>query len=154
MDKYLRITVDMITHPCLKFNGGFDRIFEWISYHTLLNIAVISYPWHKFGWYTNRTKKDPNHFKRTEWTHFCPMSSWHKQAGVGGWVASGSVIFSGSHITPGPLFALRMGKKALPLIFIRPSLWYGAVRPSVRLLARKNIEGPVRFFSNSLWRCA
>ena len=47
-------------------------------------------------------------------------------------------------------------------VFRRDVLWYGAVRPSVcpsvrpsvRLLARKNIEGPVRFFSNSLWRCA
>ena len=42
--------------------------------------------------------------------------------------------------------------------FRRDVLWYGAVRPSVRpsvrLLARKNIEGPVRFFSNSLCRCA
>ena len=44
----------------------------------------------------------------------------------------------------------------LVVLFIRPSLdgtYYGmalSVRPSVRLLASKNIEGPVRFFSNSM----
>ena len=48
----------------------------------------------------------------------------------------------------------------VPFVFIRPSLdgtYYGmalSVRPFVQMLARKNIEGPVRFFSNSLCTCA
>ena len=44
------------------------------------------------------------------------MSSWPKQAGGGGG-GGGGVIFCGSHITHGLLFALRMVQMAPPLIF-------------------------------------
>ena len=43
-------------------------------------------------------------------------------------------------------------------VFRRDVLWYGAVRPSVcpsvRLLARKNIDAHGGFFSNFVHRCA
>ena len=97
MDKYLRITVDIITHPCLKFNGGLINslsglvttphwILLWLLTHDiyLVNLQTI--------------------VKRILWAHdLCRQG--------------GGVIFSGSHITPGPLFALRIEKMAPPLIF-------------------------------------